>query len=76
MTDFPKPPFPLQQQPVPGKTALMNPRPDHGEDNYRGAGRLRDKKVLLTGGDSGIGRAVRSAPRRVKRNTRVARREV
>ena len=58
MTHFPKPPFPPQQQPIPGKTALMKPRPDHGEDSYRGADRLRDKKVLLTAGDSGIGRAV------------------
>jgi hypothetical protein len=58
MTHFPKPPFPPQQQPVPGKTALMTPRPDHGEDSYRGCDRLRGKKVLLTGGDSGIGRAV------------------
>ena len=58
MADFPKPPFPPQQQPVPGATDLMTPRPDHGEDSYRGTGRLHDKKVLLTGGDSGIGRAV------------------
>jgi NAD(P)-dependent dehydrogenase (short-subunit alcohol dehydrogenase family) len=58
MPDFPEPPFPPQQQPVPGTTAQMTPRPDHGEKSYRGSGRLTDKKVLLTGGDSGIGRAV------------------
>jgi hypothetical protein len=58
MTDIPKPPFPPQQQPVPGASVLMTPRPDHGEDSYRGIGGLHDKKVLLTGGDSGIGRAV------------------
>jgi hypothetical protein len=58
MTDFPRPPFPEQQQLVPGTTDAMNPRPDHGEESYRGSGRLQDKKVLLTGGDSGIGRAV------------------
>jgi NAD(P)-dependent dehydrogenase (short-subunit alcohol dehydrogenase family) len=58
MDDFPRPPFPEQQQPVPGATDKMDPRPDHGEDSYKGSGRLEDKKVLITGGDSGIGRAV------------------
>jgi hypothetical protein len=56
MDDFPRPPFPEQQQPVPGTTDKMNPRPDHGEDRYKGSARLKDKKVLITGGDSGIGR--------------------
>ena len=55
---FPRPPFPKQQQSVPGKTADMNPRPDHGEDSYVGSGRLQGKRALITGGDSGIGRAV------------------
>lgn len=54
----PTPPFPDQQQQVPGKTAEMSPRPDHGEDSYRGSGRLAGKKAIITGGDSGIGRAV------------------
>lgn len=58
MDDFPRPPFATQQQPIPGATDAMNPRPDHGETSYRGRGCLLDKKVLLTGGDSGIGRAV------------------
>jgi NAD(P)-dependent dehydrogenase (short-subunit alcohol dehydrogenase family) len=58
MDDFPRPPFPEQQQPIPGATDKMDPRPDHGEDSYKGSGRLEDKKVLITGGDSGIGRAV------------------
>ena len=58
MNDFPMPPFPKQQQPTPGSSAAMDPPPDYGEQSYRGSGRLRDKKVLITGADSGIGRAV------------------
>ncbi|MBV8696361.1 MAG: SDR family NAD(P)-dependent oxidoreductase, partial [Bradyrhizobium sp.] len=56
--EFPKPPFPGQTQPMPGSTSKMNPRPDHGETTYRGSGRLSGKKAIITGGDSGIGRAV------------------
>jgi hypothetical protein len=55
---YPKPPFEPQQQPVPGKSDAMNPRPDYGEDSYRGSGRLDGKAAIITGGDSGIGRAV------------------
>jgi len=55
---YPTPPFEPQQQPVPGKSDAMNPRPDYGEDSYRGSGRLDGKKAIITGGDSGIGRAV------------------
>ncbi|SOC81881.1 hypothetical protein SAMN05421890_0269 [Ensifer adhaerens] len=55
---FPRPPFPDQQQAVPGKTRAMEPVPDHGEESYVGSGRLRGKRALITGGDSGIGRAV------------------
>jgi len=54
---YPKPPFPKQSQPWPGLAGRMEPRPDHGETSYRGAGRLRDRRALITGGDSGIGRA-------------------
>jgi NAD(P)-dependent dehydrogenase (short-subunit alcohol dehydrogenase family) len=54
----PRPPFPVQQQPPPGKTAQLEPRPDHGEESYRGADRLKGCVALVTGGDSGIGRAV------------------
>lgn len=56
--DFPKPPFPDQQQPLPGSSDAMDPIPDYGEDTYRGAQRLEGRKALITGGDSGIGRAV------------------
>jgi len=59
MSDAPTPPFDHQPhtQP-PGLTREMNPRPDHGETSYRGSGRLQDKTAIITGGDSGIGRAV------------------
>lgn len=57
LTAYPAPPFPKQQQPWPGLTSKMNPRPDHGETSYKGSGRLKGRKALLTGGDSGIGRA-------------------
>src|SRR5262245_1706281 len=56
--DHPKPPFPKQKQPMPGYTAKMQPVPDHGEEAYKGSGRLMGKKAIITGGDSGIGRAV------------------
>lgn len=54
---YPKPPFPVQRQPWPGLASKMNPRPDHGETSYKGSGRLAGKRALITGGDSGIGRA-------------------
>ncbi|MDX6227162.1 MAG: hypothetical protein QOI76_552, partial [Frankiales bacterium] len=57
-TQYPKPPFDTQQQSEPGLAQQMNPRPDHGEDSYRGTGRLEGRRALVTGADSGIGRAV------------------
>ncbi|MFF0752693.1 SDR family oxidoreductase [Streptomyces sp. NPDC004267] len=54
----PRPPFPEQDQDHPGSTEAMDPRPDHGEDTYRGHGLLLGRRALVTGGDSGIGRAV------------------
>ncbi|WP_411906732.1 SDR family oxidoreductase [Rhizobium mayense] len=54
----PRPPFPPQQQPIPGYTADMHPAPDHGEVTYHGSGKLAGKRAVITGGDSGIGRAV------------------
>src|SRR5579884_926462 len=54
---YPRPPFQQQQQPWPGLAGRMNPRPDHGESSYEGSGRLSGRKALITGGDSGIGRA-------------------
>jgi NAD(P)-dependent dehydrogenase (short-subunit alcohol dehydrogenase family) len=56
--NYPQPPFPSQQQPMPGETAAMKPVPDHGETSYKGSNRLQGKKAVITGGDSGIGRAV------------------
>jgi NAD(P)-dependent dehydrogenase (short-subunit alcohol dehydrogenase family) len=58
MPDHPKPPYPAQRQPMPGSTAKMDPRPDHGETSYKGSGKLAGKKAVITGGDSGIGRAI------------------
>nr|WP_318780854.1 SDR family oxidoreductase [Dendronalium phyllosphericum] len=55
---YPQPPFPRQPQPVPGLAQKMNPLPDHGEESYKGCGKLVNRKALITGGDSGIGRAV------------------
>ncbi|MGW0700225.1 SDR family oxidoreductase [Streptomyces sp. NPDC002867] len=57
-TEHPRPDFPQQDQEHPGWTGPMDPPPDHGEESYRGSGLLRDLKAVLTGGDSGIGRAV------------------
>ncbi|MBV9973895.1 MAG: SDR family oxidoreductase [Hyphomicrobiales bacterium] len=54
---YPKPPFSKQSQPWPGLASKMSPRPDHGEKSYKGSGRLRGRKALITGGDSGMGRA-------------------
>lgn len=56
-SEYPRPPFPQQQQPWPGLASKMNPRPDHGEATYVGSRRLAGRKALLTGGDSGMGRA-------------------
>jgi len=56
-TKYPKPPFKGQSQPWPGLASKMDPRPDHGEKSYKGSGRLMGRKALITGGDSGMGRA-------------------
>lgn len=56
-TKYPKPPFESQSQPWPGLASKMHPRPDHGEKSYKGSGRLKGRKALITGGDSGMGRA-------------------
>lgn len=57
ITKYPKPPFKSQQQPWPGLASKMDPKPDHGEKSYKGSGRLKGRKALITGGDSGMGRA-------------------
>jgi len=56
-TKYPRPPFESQSQPWPGLASKMNPKPDHGETSYKGSGRLQGRKALITGGDSGMGRA-------------------
>jgi NAD(P)-dependent dehydrogenase (short-subunit alcohol dehydrogenase family) len=57
VTKYPHPPFDPQSQPWPGLVSKMDPRPDHGEKSYKGSGRLQGRKALITGGDSGMGRA-------------------
>jgi hypothetical protein len=53
MPDYPKPPYPSQRQPMPGSTAKMDPRPDHGETSYKGSGRLKGKRAIITGAIAG-----------------------
>lgn len=57
VAQYPKPKFPKQTQPEPGLAQDMRPKPDHGEESYKGFGRLKGRKAVVTGGDSGIGRA-------------------
>lgn len=57
VSEYPHPPFQKQPQPWPGLASRMTPRPDHGETSYQGSGRLLGRKALITGGDSGMGRA-------------------
>src|ERR1700710_2902541 len=57
VSKYPKPPFKRQSQPWPGLASKMEPKPDHGETSYKGSGRLAGRKALITGGDSGMGRA-------------------
>ncbi len=54
---YPKPPFKQQTQAWPGLARNMDPKPDHGEESYCGSGRLAGREALITGGDSGMGRA-------------------
>ncbi|GAB3922028.1 SDR family oxidoreductase [Mucilaginibacter myungsuensis] len=56
-TKYPRPPFQEQKQEWPGLAGKMTPKPDHGETSYKGSGRLKGRKALITGGDSGMGRA-------------------
>ena len=56
-TKYPRPPYPRQSQPWPGLAGQMDPVPDHGEKSYKGSGRLAGRRALITGGDSGMGRA-------------------
>lgn len=57
-SQYPAPPFPKQPQPAPGLARRLDPPADHGEDSYKGSGKLEGRKALITGGDSGIGRAI------------------
>jgi NAD(P)-dependent dehydrogenase (short-subunit alcohol dehydrogenase family) len=55
---YPQPPYPEQSQDIPGSDKNMNPKADHGETSYKGSGKMTGRKAVITGGDSGIGRAV------------------
>jgi hypothetical protein len=55
---YPKPPYSADKQNPPGVSGLMQPQPDYGEETYEGHGLLEGKRALITGADSGIGRAV------------------
>src|ERR671930_13242 len=68
----PQPPFPQQKQEPPGLESEMQPRPDYGEESYRGSGRLQGYGIIITGADSGIGRAVALAFTREGADTHVA----
>jgi hypothetical protein len=57
VSKYPKPPFKRQSQPWPGLAGKIEPKPDHGENRYKGSGRLAGRRALITGGDSGMGRA-------------------
>jgi NAD(P)-dependent dehydrogenase (short-subunit alcohol dehydrogenase family) len=72
VADYPKSARPSQQRPMPGSTAKMDPRPDYGEQTYKGSGRLKGKKAVITGGDCGIGRAVPIAYAREGANVLIA----
>jgi len=65
---YPAPPFKRQSQAWPGLAAKMEPPPDHGEKTYRGSGRLAGRKALITGGDSGMGRAAAIAYARERKS--------
>ncbi len=67
-----KPPFPAQSQSLPGSEAAMYPKPDFGEGSYRGSGKLEGMAALITGGDSGIGRAVALAYAREGANVAIS----
>jgi NAD(P)-dependent dehydrogenase (short-subunit alcohol dehydrogenase family) len=58
LEQYPKPPFPDQEQSIPGTEKDLTPQADHGEESYKGSGKLTGMKAIITGGDSGIGRAV------------------
>ncbi|GAB3780477.1 SDR family oxidoreductase [Spirosoma horti] len=58
LTKYPQPPYSDEKQSAPGTEAEMQPKADHGETSYRGSGKMEGRKALITGGDSGIGRAV------------------